>query len=96
MNQRWIIRLPVFLEKGRKVFVKVKRRLSEKYTKYLRLELVAAVSEVHMAEVNRTLSGRQEVVLVDAPIAGDSENSLLDCLPNRRPRGSFRLLQQYH
>ena len=57
MNQRWIIRLPVFLEKVRKVSVKVRRRLSEKYTKYLRLELVAAVLEVHMAEVNTTLSG---------------------------------------
>ena len=37
MNQRRMFRLPVFLGKVLKVFVKVKRRLSDKYTKDPRL-----------------------------------------------------------
>jgi RNA polymerase nonessential primary-like sigma factor len=37
MNQRRIFRLPVFLGKVLKVFVKVNRRLSDKYTKDPRL-----------------------------------------------------------
>ena len=48
MNQRQMIRLPVFLEKVLKVSVKVNRRLLDKYTKDPRLELVAAESEVHL------------------------------------------------
>ena len=37
MNQRRMFRLPVFLGKVLKVFVKVNRRLSDKYTKDPRL-----------------------------------------------------------
>ena len=48
MNQRRMIRLPVSPEKVLKVFVKVNRRLSDKYTKDPRLELIAADSEVHL------------------------------------------------
>ena len=55
MNQKRIIRLSVFLEKALKVFVKVKRRFSGKYTKDRSPKLVAADSEVYLAEVNRTL-----------------------------------------
>ena len=96
MNQRQMIRLPVFLEKVLKVSVKVNRRLLDKYTKDPRLELVAAESEVHLTEGKRTLSVRRGVVPMDAPSLDASENSLLDCLPDRRPGGSFRPLQQYH
>lgn len=84
------------LTKELKVFVKVERRLAAKYAKDPSRELVAADMGVLFAEVNRALSVRQEVVSADAPISGESESSLLDCLPDRRPRGPSRLLQQYH
>ena len=48
MNQRQMIRLPVYLEKVLKISVKVNRKLSDKYTKDPHLELVAADSEVHL------------------------------------------------
>lgn len=96
MNQTRMIRLPVHLEKELKAFVKVERKLAAKYTKDPSPELVAADMGVPLAEVNRALSVRQEVVSADAPISGDSQSSLLDCLPDRRPRGPSRLHQQYH
>ena len=68
MNQRRMIRLPVFLEKLLKVGVKVKQRLAGKYSKDPSLGLVAADSEVHLAGVNSTLSVRWEIISVDAPI----------------------------
>lgn len=90
MTQTRMIRLPVYLGKELKACVKVERKLSAKYTKDPSPKIVAADMVVPLAEVKNALSVRQEVVTADAPISGDLQNSLLDCLADRRPRGPSR------
>ena len=86
MNQTRTIRLPIHVIKEINIYLRVARRLSQSLDREAGAEEIAAVLDKPQADVERMLGLNERIASVDKPMAPDSDNSLLDSIPDEAMR----------
>lgn len=87
MNQTRTIRLPVHVVKELNVYLRAERELSSKMSKDPSVEEIAALVEKPVADVKKVMALNEKVTSADAPVASDSERSVVDTLSNESDKG---------
>ncbi len=87
MNQTRTIRLPVHVVKELNVYLRAERELSNKIEKDPTLEEIAALVEKPVDDVKKMMALNEKVTSADAPIASDSERTVVDTLSDENEKG---------
>ncbi len=87
MNQTRTIRLPVHVVKELNVYLRAERELANKTEKDPTLEEIAALVEKPVDDVKKMMALNEKVTSADAPIASDSERSVVDTLSDETEKG---------
>jgi len=93
MNQTRTIRLPVHVVKEINGLLKIKQKLAKCQHRTPTFAEIAACAERTEDDVKRLLTLEDKLVAADAPLAQDSETSLLDTLRDQLSRTPRRLVQ---
>lgn len=93
MNQTRTIRLPVHVVKEINGLLKIKQKLAKCLHRSPTFAEIAATAERTEDDVKRLLTLEDKLVAADAPLAQDSETSLLDTLRDQLSRTPRRLVQ---
>ena len=94
MNQTRTIRLPVHVVKEMHGLLKIKQRLRKNQHREPSYEAIAAASGRELADVKRLLTLEGKPVAADAPLAQDSDTSLLETLSDESIREPEQQLQR--
>jgi len=84
MNQTRTIRLPVHVVKELNSYLRAERELSSKTSKEPSAEDIAALVDKPVKDVKRLLALNEKVTSADAPMALDSEKSIMETLADDR------------
>ncbi|HEX4870627.1 MAG TPA: RNA polymerase sigma factor RpoS [Moraxellaceae bacterium] len=82
MNQTRTVRLPIHVVKELNIYLRAARELSHKLDHEPSAEEIAALLDRPVEDVQRMLGLNERVSSIDAPIAGDSEKTLAETLPD--------------
>jgi RNA polymerase nonessential primary-like sigma factor len=87
MNQTRTIRLPVHVVKELNVYLRAERELSSKMSKEPTVEEIAALVDKPIADVKKVMALNEKVTSADAPVASDSERSVVDTISDENEKG---------
>jgi RNA polymerase nonessential primary-like sigma factor len=87
MNQTRTIRLPVHVVKELNVYLRAERELANKTEKEPTLEEIAALVEKPVDDVKKMMALNEKVTSADAPVASDSERTVVDTLSDETEKG---------
>jgi RNA polymerase nonessential primary-like sigma factor len=87
MNQTRTIRLPVHVVKELNVYLRAERELANKIEKDPTLEEIAALVDKPVDDVKKMMALNEKVTSADAPIASDSERTVVDTLSDETEKG---------
>jgi RNA polymerase nonessential primary-like sigma factor len=93
MNQTRTIRLPVHVVKELNVYLRAERELSSQIEKDPTLEEIASLVERPVADVKRLMALNEKVTSADAPVAAESERTIVDTISDgddKGPSGEFQ------
>ena len=87
MNQTRTIRLPVHVLKEINIYQRAARHLAQKLDHEPTPEDVASLLDKPLEDVKHMMGLNERVTSVDAPLDSDSDQSLLDAIPDDRTPG---------
>ena len=93
MNQSRTIRLPIHVVKELNVYLRASRELSKKLNHEPSVEEIAALAECPVAKVKKMLALNERITSVDAPVAADSDKTVLETVsdnPRKDPAYIFQ------
>ena len=93
MNQTRTIRLPVHVVKELNVYLRAERELSSKIEKDPTIEEIASLVEKPVADVKRLMALNEKVTSADAPVAAESDRTVVDTISggnDKGPSGEFQ------
>ncbi|MFA7554088.1 MAG: RNA polymerase sigma factor RpoS [Spongiibacteraceae bacterium] len=93
MNQTRTIRLPIHVVKELNVYLRAARELTQKLDHEPSAEEIAELLDKPVADVKRMLKLNERIASVDTPLGPDSDNSLLDTIPDIHVSDPAEMLQ---
>jgi RNA polymerase nonessential primary-like sigma factor len=93
MNQTRTIRLPIHVVKELNVYLRAARELTQRLDHEPSAEEIAELLDKPVADVKRMLGLNERVASVDTPLGADSDNSLLDIIPDTHVSDPAEMLQ---
>jgi len=93
MNQTRTIRLPIHVVKELNVYLRASRELSQKLDHEPTAEEIANLLEKPVEDVERMLKLNERVTSIDAPIAHDSERSVVETIADTKVSDPSEILQ---
>ncbi len=93
MNQTRTIRLPIHVVKEINIYLRAARHLSQTLDHEPSPEEIAALLDKPIEDVKRMLGLNERITSVDTPMGRDSDNSLLDAIPDENNTDPVLLLQ---
>lgn len=93
MNQTRTIRLPIHVVKELNVYLRASRELSQKLDHEPTAEEIADLLEKPVEDVERMLKLNERVTSIDAPIAHDSERSVVETIADTKVSDPSEILQ---
>ena len=93
MNQTRTIRLPIHVVKEINIYLRAARHLSQTLDHEPSPEEIAALLDKPIEDVKRMLGLNERIASVDTPMGRDSDNSLLDAIPDENNTDPVLLLQ---
>lgn len=94
MNQTRTIRLPVHVVKELNSYLKIKQTLARNRHLPPGIDGIAECAGCDPGKVKRVLALDDKLIDADAPLAPDSDRTLLDTLPDRVERNPARIVQR--
>ena len=93
MNQTRTIRLPIHVVKEINIYLRAARHLAQTLDHEPSPEEIAALLDKPIDDVKRMLGLNERIASVDTPMGRDSDNSLLDAIPDENNTDPVLLLQ---
>ncbi|MDH5408442.1 MAG: RNA polymerase sigma factor RpoS [Gammaproteobacteria bacterium] len=93
MNQTRTIRLPIHVVKEINIYLRAARHLAQTLDHEPSPEEIAELLDKPIDDVKRMLGLNERIASVDTPMGRDSENSLLDAIPDENNTDPVLLLQ---
>ena len=93
MNQTRTIRLPIHVVKELNVYLRAARELTQKLDHEPTAEDIAEMLDRPASDVKRMLRLNERVVSMDTPVGPDSDNSMVDMIPDVHVCDPSQLLQ---
>jgi len=93
MNQTRTIRLPIHVVKEINVYLRAARHLAQTLDHEPSPEEIASLLDKPIEDVKRMLGLNERIASVDTPMGRDSDNSLLDAIPDENNTDPVLLLQ---
>ena len=93
MNQTRTIRLPIHVVKEINIYLRAARHLAQTLDHEPSPEEIAALLDKPISDVKRMLGLNERIASVDTPMGRDSDNSLLDAIPDENNTDPVILLQ---
>lgn len=93
MNQTRTIRLPVHVVKELNVYLRAERELSSKKCKDATVEDIAALVDRPVKDVKRLMALNDKVTSADAPVAAESDKTVVDTLSDDKVNDPGDLFQ---
>ncbi len=93
MNQTRTIRLPIHVVKEINIYLRAARHLAQTLDHEPSPEDIAALLDKPINDVKRMLGLNERIASVDTPMGRDSDNSLLDAIPDENNTDPVVLLQ---
>lgn len=93
MNQTRTIRLPIHVVKEINIYLRAARHLAQTLDHEPSPEEIAALLDKPIEDVKRMLGLNERIASVDTPMGRDSDNSLLDAIPDENNTDPVLLLQ---
>lgn len=93
MNQTRTIRLPIHVVKEINIYLRAARHLAQTLDHEPSPEEIASLLDKPINDVKRMLGLNERIASVDTPMGRDSDNSLLDAIPDENNTDPVMLLQ---
>ncbi|MDH5446789.1 MAG: RNA polymerase sigma factor RpoS [Gammaproteobacteria bacterium] len=93
MNQTRTIRLPIHVVKEINIYLRAARHLAQTLDHEPSPEEIAALLDKPIDDVKRMLGLNERIASVDTPMGRDSDNSLLDAIPDENNTDPVLMLQ---